>query len=351
MFINIYVSYIMATSDDFSPFMQASFVIIYASVFLMSIVGNVWVITTCYKSLKRQHFPLMWLVANLAFADLLFTFLTILNVIDIFWRWLGGDGTCRLHGFLVEATYTTSITTLVVITFQRLKAVTDPFNARMNTWTRKGYVKLAIVWFLCLLVCSPLVDIYRLERRGNVHVCVNTTWGDIGRQVYYSLHATFFFVLPFLYMIFTQTLIPRALRSRVVPAINNSFIEKSVQRHKKVAKTLMALTIAFAICWSPFMVTRTLIYFRLTTPGIVWRASQLLIFLNAALDPILYGYYGNNLKSALKRLVKCDYARKRDSDIPSMFIIRSNFSRFARKHGQRWPYKDRQSQDFTLQSL
>ena len=339
-------------SENLSPFLKVSFVAFYGTVFLLSSLGNSWVIKTCYKSLKGRHqFPLMWLVANLAFADLLFTFLTVLNVIDVSWHWVGGNITCRLHGFLVEATYTTSITTLVLITFQRLRAVTDPLNARINSLSSKEQVKLSIVWFLCLAVCSPLVDIYRLERRGNVHVCVNTTWGDIGRQVYYSLHATFFFVLPFLYMIFTQTLISRALRSRFVPAINNSFIEKSVQGHKKVAKTLMALTIAFAICWSPFMVTRTLIYFHLATPGIVWRASQLLICLNAALDPILYGYYGGNLKSALKRFVKCDYARKRDSNHTSMFIIRSNVSRFAGEHGQRGPYEDIPSANFTIQSL
>ena len=305
----------MATSDDFPSSLQAFFVIFYSTFFLMSIFGNLWMIVTCYKSLKRQLLPLTWLVANLAFADLLFTFLTILNFIDVFWRWVGGNSTCRLHGFLVEATYTTSITTLVLITFQRLKAVTDPFNARIRGWARKEYIKLAIAWFLCLAVCSPLLDIYRLEMRVNAIVCVNTTWGDIGRHVYYSLHATFFFVLPFLYMILTQRIIHRALRARVVPTISNSFIEKSTQQHKKVAKTLIALTIAFAICWSPFMVTRTLIYFHVASPGLVWRVSQLLICLNAGLNPILYGYYGENLKCKLrKRLARCHFSPKQNSN-------------------------------------
>ena len=342
---------IMATSDSFPPVLRACFVIFYSTVFVMSSVGNIWVITKCYKSLKRQHVPLMWLVANLAFADLLFTSLTVLTVIDFFWRWVGGNSTCRLHGFLVETTYSTSITTLVLITFQRLKAVTDPFNARIRGWARKKYIKLAIAWFLCLAVCSPLLDIYRLETRGNAIVCVNTTWGDIGRQVYYSLHATFFFVLPFLYMILTQRIIHRALRARVVPTISNSFIEKSIQRHKKVAKTLIALTVAFAICWSPFMVTRTLIYFHVASPGLVWRVSQLLICLNAALDPILYGYYGGNLQSSMKKLIKCNFAKTRDSDVPKVFVLRTNISQWTMENIQRRPGRASPSQNMMLQSL
>ena len=70
----------MATSDDFPPSLQAFFVIFYSTFFFMSFSGNLWMIVTCYKSLKRQLHPLIWLLANLAFADLLFTFLIILVI-------------------------------------------------------------------------------------------------------------------------------------------------------------------------------------------------------------------------------------------------------------------------------
>ena len=112
-------------------------------------------------------------------------------------------------------------------------------------------------------------------------------------------------------MILTQTVIHRALRTRELPVKRNSFIQKSNQRHRKVTKTLIVLTIAFVICWSPFMITRTLTYFHLASPVFVWRASQILICLNAALVPILHGYYSRNLKSALKRVVRCNFAGKR----------------------------------------
>ena len=319
----------MAANEGFPLWMVVFSVIFYSTVFIMSTVGNACVIATCYKNLRQRHFPLMWLVANLAASDLFFTLLTILDVISFFWQWVGGDSSCKLQGFFVEATYTSSITTLGLITFQRLKAVTDPFNARMNSWARKQHVKLALIWFLCLAVCSPLLHMYHVETQENgAIVCVNTTWGNTGRQIYYSLHAAFFFVVPLFYMILSQTVIHRALRTREVPVKRNSFIQKTNQRYRKVAKTLVALTIAFVICWSPFMITRTLMYFYLASPRLVWRASQLLICLNAALDPMLYGYYGGNLKSALKRVVRFNFAGKRGS-YSTRVIMLDRMPRFA----------------------
>lgn len=281
----------MAVSDSSSPIMLVSFCVIYTTVFILSTVGNTWVMANCFKTLKQRHSPFKCLVANLASADLLFTLLSLLNAISYFWRWVGGDITCKVQGFFIEATYTTSITTLAVISYQRLKAITDPFNSRIRAWPSRDYYKPFIIWGLCLAVCSPLVHIYNIETHENGDiVCGNATWGTIGRQIYYSLHAMFFFAIPLLYMIFTQRQIRRALRSRVKDMpIRSSFIMKHNRRHKKVARTLAALTIAFVLCWSPFMITRTLIYFQMASFNFVWTSSQLLICLNAALDPILYG--------------------------------------------------------------
>ena len=319
----------MADSDGFPLAIIVFLCIFYSTVFIFAIVGNTWVIGNCYKTIrKKKYHTFTWLVANLACADLVFIFLTIFNIIGFFWKWVGGDNTCKLQGFLIEATYTTSISTLVVISYQRLRAVADPldFNARNKDMSQKIYATLALIWILCFAVCSPLIFIYRVEIRdkGNI-VCVNTSWGNKGRQIYYSLHGAFFFVLPLLYMIVTQTRIYRALRDRAMPRQSSSS-EASNRKHKKVAKTLAALTIAFVICWSPFMITRTLIYFHLASPGLVWRASQLLICLNAALDPLLYGYFGGNLKVVLKRLLRRHTPRRGSDDVNATVSQSANTS-------------------------
>ena len=126
-------------------------------------MGNIWVLVTCYRNLKRNQFPLMWCVANLASADLLFTCLTPFNAISVMWRWVGGNATCKLQGFLIETSYSSSITTLVVISYLRLKAVTDPFNSRSGRFSSREYMKLVTIWCICLVICLPIAHIYRVE--------------------------------------------------------------------------------------------------------------------------------------------------------------------------------------------
>ena len=313
----------MTTDENISPLTVIIFCVFYSAVFIVSIVGNIWVLVTCYKSFKRRNhdFPLMWLVTNLASADLLFTFLSLFNVVSFLWRWVGGNASCKLQGFLIETSYTTSIATLVIISYQRLKAITDPFSARVGSWQNREYTKIVVIWVSSLVICSPLAHIYHVETNDDDRaVCANTTWGTTGRQVYYSLHAIFFFVLPLLYMIFTQRNIFRALHTRVLP-MRDSVIVRSNNRQKKVARTLVALTTAFALCWSPFMITRTLLYFYLVSPGLLWRGSQLLIFLNTALDPLLYGFYGEELKSKLRKLFRCNYWNKVELDATSAMTL------------------------------
>ena len=158
------------------------------------------------------------------------------------------------------------------------------------------------------MVCSPFLYAYQvtLDLSGQI-ICTNKPFGDLGRQICYSIHAVCFFIVSLVYMIYAQTAIFLALirSSRRVFPTQNAFATSYTNRHRKVAKTLAALTLAFIICWSPFMIIRTLMYFHLLSEGHVWRASQLLVMLNTVLDPILYGIYRENLnfRQYLRRII------------------------------------------------
>ena len=268
----------------------------YFFAYAFAITGNCFVLSVCYK--RSGSSSLRWFIANLAIADLTFALLSILDIISFLWTWVGGQVTCKIQCFWIEACYTTSIMTLVLISFQRIRAVLHPFNARFSD-AEGAKRKVVALWLGSLVVCSPLLYAYQvvtLDLSGQI-ICTNRPFGDLGRQIYYSIHAVCFFIVPLVYMIYAQTAIFLALirSSRRVFPTQNAFATSYTNRHRKVAKTLAALTLAFIICWSPFMIVRTLMYFHLLSEGHVWRASQLLVMLNTVLDPILYGIYGENL--------------------------------------------------------
>ena len=76
----------MVNSTSFSLSLVVFFGIFYSAVFIMSVVGNTWVLTTCYVTPTENTLSRDVVLANLASADLLFTFLTILNAIGFYWR-------------------------------------------------------------------------------------------------------------------------------------------------------------------------------------------------------------------------------------------------------------------------
>lgn len=308
----------MAESDKFPLPLVIACALFFVFTFISSAIGNTWVMKHCWKTLKRKKISLMWYVLNLAFADLLFTLLTPFNVIAFLYRWVGGNITCKLQGFLVEASYTVSIATLVMISYQRLAAIADPLNARARNISGQDFRKILILWAICLVVCSPLLFLYHLELDTGLPVCDNSAWGTIGRQVFYSLHAVFSFVVPLCYMIYSQSKIFCALRAQVIVPVTLSAVESTRKRQKKIAKTLAALTTVFVFCWSPFMVIRTLMYVHLAEPDMIWKVAQLLVCLNAVLDPVMYGIYGGNLKTALCARCCCSVKQNRNQRIFSM---------------------------------
>ena len=284
-------------SDGFPATIVAAFTAVYFLIFLPSIVGNSFVLSVCYGKLKRQVSSLKFFIVNLAAGDLTFTVLTILDLINFLWTWVGGQWTWKLQSFLIEVCYTASIMTLVLISYERRKA-----RVMVQDGTHRKIISVRVV---SLLVDLPLLYAYDVEQDDSgVISCDNMVLGDLGRQIYYCIYAVFIFFFPLTYMVYAKIIIFRTLRSNVFPR-QNAFRATCSNRgmHRKVAKTLTALTFAFVKCWSPFIVVRTLTYFdHLPGKGYVWRVSQTLILLNAAVDPILYGFYGENLRPFLARL-------------------------------------------------
>ena len=294
-------------SDGFPATIVVVFTAVYSLIFLSSVVGNSFVLSLCYRKLKRQACSPKLFIVNLAVADLTFIVLTILDLIDFVWSWVGGQVTCKLEGFLIEVCYTASVMTLVLISYERRKAVVEPFSARILV-PEGAHRKLIAVWVISLIIGFPLLFVYGIEQDYTDAIsCDNMALGNLGRQIYYGFQTVFLFLLPLTYMVYAQIIIFRTLRSNVFPRQNASTTVCSNRgMHRKVAKTLAALTFAFVICWSPFIVVRTLKYFdHLPGKGYVWRASQALLLLNTAVDPILYGIYGENLRPFLGRFFKC----------------------------------------------
>lgn len=300
-------------SISLNTFMGIFIMCFYIVVYSTSTVGNLVVLCFCAKNGRKNaafqptprtgFFNLY--IANLAIADLLFTQLTIFDFVYVILdEWTMGAMLCKVQGFLVELCYSASILTLIAISRERLKSMSDlQMKSRLQRIKERKWLS-AFVWIVAIVLCSPLLYAYNLsEETSGIVRCYNDAWSHVGKRIYYSITAVILFIVPLVIMIWTQLKIRRVFKSQVAP---NQHIAISMRaRQKKASRMLFVVTIVFFAFWSPFIFMRTLRYFSLFEGFSIWKLSQLSTIASAGANPFIYSFYSTNFRVYMKRFVKC----------------------------------------------
>ncbi|XP_032236787.1 QRFP-like peptide receptor [Nematostella vectensis] len=296
----------------FPAAVRYSYIVYYIIIFLLATVGNIFALLTCYKSYRETTSVLLCFIASLSSADLLFTLLTPIDLAAFLaGAWVSGKVLCPVQSFLIESSYTASILTLAAISHERLVAVSSPLLARSQRVNQRKFIPL-LIWALSLVLCSPLLYAYRITSGdGSPLQCVNTAWGNKGRQIYYSIQGVSLFIVPLSYMSWAHYKIFKSLkkhqlaRARLAsktPSLKEGFNEK------KITKMLAIVTLIFVACYFPFLAVRSLRYFHVYSGDMVWRCVQLMIFTQAAVNPVIYCFYSKQFRGVFKELLRCRWA-------------------------------------------
>ena len=269
----------------------------------MAVLGNIMAIMTCYSKYRSKASILLCFIASLASADLLFALLTVFDMVYFFTQtWPGGVVVCKVQGFLIETSYSASILTLVAISYERYRSVASKRDRSQTQRVDQRTIVVKAVWVLAVVLCTPVLYGYTTVEDGARLLCLNdVSWGDEGRQIYYSLQAVILFLLPLSVMIFAHVKIFRVLSSHN----RNNTASSLVQKQRKVTKMLAVVTLVFFCCSTPFIVVRALLYFKVTESMIIWKLSQLMFFANSACNPVLYCFYSSQFRSSFKQMGRC----------------------------------------------
>ena len=321
-----------------SPLMTNVFYCLYAVVFTLAFVGNTLALITCYKTYKVTTSVLLCYIACLASADLMFTLLSIFDLVAFIGKgdWFGGNPVCKIQSFLIEACYTVSILTLVAISRERLRAVSSPVLARAQRSAERSLIPI-IIWVIGIASCTPLLYAYYIKKEEDTgkSLCLNEYMGDSGRQIYYAIQAGLLFLLPLGFMIWAHirifVLLARHVRTR------NSIMSDNREglKQRKVTKMLAVVTLVFFICYGPFMVIRALRYYYVYNGDVIWRLGQMMIFIQAAVNPIIYCFYSKQFRFSFKDLICCRFSsannlrKPRSASLKSISSIKSSQNTFA----------------------
>ncbi|XP_020508330.1 B2 bradykinin receptor [Labrus bergylta] len=284
-----------------------------AFITVLGIVFNVFVLIVFCLHKKACTVAEIYL-SNLAAADLVlmcclpFWAVNISNGFD----WPFGLFLCKVINLGIKMNAYCSIYFLVLVGMDRYVALVHTMShGRMR---RPKYAKLGclLVWGFGLLLCVPTLIFRKVKHfpEYDVHACFLDYPKHVPYlQIFFDVILVIFsFIVPISIISFCTVKIIQALKMQAMERFN---AEKTEQ---KATTLVLAVLLAFLICWVPFHVVAT-VDMMVRAVGLVGchledvldicnQMFTYLAFFNSVLNPILYVIVGKNFRKKALELFK-----------------------------------------------
>ncbi|KAH0631413.1 hypothetical protein JD844_005729 [Phrynosoma platyrhinos] len=289
-------------------------VVVYTTAFLLGVIGNSLVIFVTGFRMKRTVNTVWFL--NLAIADFVFTFFLPLSVayMALGFHWPFGKALCKLSTTVAFLNMFASVFLLTIISMDRCVSVVCPVWAQNYRTPRLASLVALGIWAAALVLSSPYL-VFRDTRPSpfeeNTTHCYNNfaLSGDFqseevvvpGEHRHQAMVLTRFvagFLVPFTIILFCYGAIIAKLKGN------------HLTRSSRPFKIMVAVVLAFFICWFPYHVFSFLeMSVSTVTP---WLQTVLvagiplasgLAYFNSCLNPFLYVFVGQDFREKLRMSV------------------------------------------------
>ena len=283
--------------------------VVYILIFLLGTVGN---LLTCYIIISRKFMRRVIHIYtfNLAVSDLAVILLYIpVEMVrsENDMRWTMGASMCKVNYIVTPTSLIASVCTLVAITLDRHRGVTRPFQWRGDS---KKLLKYSIpaIWLIAVACSCPLFHYANVVRGPRGFYCIETWTSNIQERVYWIVMFFVMVVIPLLVIIFAN-----AHMIYVMKKLSNSTTHSDVaqhRQHRRMIRMVIALVFVYALCSSP----QHIVFFWFQYGNLesqrhismhVFKASNLMIIVQSAINPVIYGTGRRDFKSAFKNIFRC----------------------------------------------
>ncbi|XP_052778400.1 QRFP-like peptide receptor [Mya arenaria] len=301
---------------------------------LVALVGNALVIIIVVRS-KRMRTTTNYYLVNLAVSDLLVALMPIwVHVVaSLNEFWVFGSFLCKFNPFMQITAMCASMFTLVVIAGDRFYAIMFPMHSRVTK--RKVSYLLILVWMASIAIATPLLFMYYYIERQWADVLetyCDEKWpmkteadgscdgGLTSKKVYWIVVCGVLNWTPMLIMMLSYTFIVIKLRKHKIGPKLGASSKSSVQQRstRKVVIMLFSVLLVFIVCAVPFQTIK--IYFLFTQGQQGYKlpdwfntldfGAVLLMYSNAAINPIIYAGFNESFRNGFKDLVNCIMNRR-----------------------------------------
>ncbi|XP_026553569.1 thyrotropin-releasing hormone receptor-like [Pseudonaja textilis] len=302
----------------------------------VGIAGNIMVVLVVLRT-KHMVTPTNCYLVSLAIADLIVLLAAGLpNISEVVASWVYGYAGCLCITYLQYLGINISACSITAFTVERYIAICHSIKAQLLCTVARAKRIIAVLWLCTSLYCLMwffLVDTSKAMFADGTQVSCGYR---VSRNLYmpiYFLDFTIFYVIPLGLATILYGLIARILFMNPLPATpqhasrmskRSSSVTTSssmklscrgnkgaLSSRKQVTKMLAVVVILFALLWMPY---RTLVVVNsfMDPPYLnSWFVlfCRLCIYLNSAINPVIYNLMSQKFRAAFRKLCKCEQKR------------------------------------------
>ncbi|XP_076761402.1 pyrokinin-1 receptor [Xylocopa sonorina] len=294
--------------------------IIYVSIFVSGTIGN---ISTCIVIArnKSMHTATNYYLFSLAVSDLLLLVSGLPAEVYLVWykyQYIFGDGFCVLRGLAAETSTNASVLTITAFTVERYLAICHPFLSQTMSKLSRAVKLILIVWLVAFSFALPQALQFGVVHHQKNPDMVMCTVNRVLLQHSFELSTFLFFLVPMSLITILYVLIGLKLRKSSLMKRGTGRSQWGSCRHhpgrssRRVLKMLVAVVIAFFICWAPFHVQRLIAIYGTDSEDhmssnskwiefiylLMTYISGVLYYVSTTINPILYNIMSNKFRVA-----------------------------------------------------
>ncbi|XP_019901276.1 5-hydroxytryptamine receptor 4 isoform X3 [Esox lucius] len=312
-------------------------------VMLMSVLGNLLVMTAVCKDRQLRKIKTNYFIVSLAFADLMVSLLVMpFGAIELIHQnWIYGETFCLVRTSLDVLLTTASILHLCCIALDRYYAICcQPLVYRNKMTPLRVALMLGGCWVIPTFISFlPIMQGWNsigigevIQKRKSIGNATNSTACVFMVNKPYALTCSvvaFYIPLGLMVLAYQRIYVTARAHAQQISMLQRaggaaaSADSADHQRNHrmrtetKAAKTLCIIMGCFCLCWAPFFITNVVDPFiNYTVPDQLWAACLWLGYINSMLNPILYAFLNKSFRRAFLIILCCGrkrYAARRPS--------------------------------------
>ncbi|CAK1542565.1 unnamed protein product [Leptosia nina] len=267
---------------------------------------------------------------------------------------------CKLRALISEAASYVSVLTISAFTLERYLAICHPLHLYAMAGLTRASRIILVLWVVAFVCASPFAmysDIsYRDYPPNSGNISLDSAFCALmASSPLLELSSIFFFFLPAIFILCLYVTMGCHIRSTRISKKTKSLLNgqihgetRQAKSRKAIIRMLVAVVIAFFVCWSPFHVQRlfyiygyNLAQFHVINEHL-FNVAGALYYVSATVNPILYNVMSARYRLAFKETLFCRKVSRRSSTfeqsrrettMSSMTKVKTSFYRESR-HGK-----------------